>query len=265
MAGLAAAAVLCAAGVAAYAAILQARRPLRALYRARAAEEDFIPAERIPERFRFSLLQVEDRFFFEHNGFSKLAIRDAIRLNFKARKVIAGGSTMSQQLVKNLYFRFHHNVFRKAAEVIITAAAERKLGKDRILEMYINIIYFGCGIYGLTHAARFYFGKEPEELTMNQMFLLACVVNAPTRGNPVEYPEVFERLRNKRVALLIRRGTIPDADAEAIKAHGAACLDEELRGADEVSRRFSQEVPMVNDRFGPRPDPDKFQIPRKRT
>lgn len=250
-----------AAGFLIYAAVLQAKRPLPRLYDARAAQDDFIPLDTVPGQLLHFLLQLEDDKFYEHHGFSKDGIRDAVRLNRTAGKIITGGSSITQQLVKNLYFHFEQSYLRKGTESIITLAAERKLGKKKILELYVNIIYFGNGIYGLTHAARFYFGKEPEQLTANQMFILTCTVNAPTRGNPVQYPEVFERIRNKRLNLLIRRGTISDEDAEMIRSHHADCLDEELRENDAFTQNYPREICIANYRFGPYADPSLVTIP----
>ena len=258
---LSAAAVVSAAGIILYASVLQARRPLRSLYSERTGQEDFIALDAVPPQFVHFILQTEDNEFYEHHGFSGPAIRDALLLNRNARKIVTGGSTMTQQLVKNLYFRFYQSYIRKAAEAVITLAAERKLGKKKILELYLNIIYFGNGIYGLTHASRFYFRKEPGQLTMNQMFLLACIVNAPTRGNPVQYPETFERIRNKRLGLLIRRGTISPEDAELIRSHRAECLDGELRENDAFTRQYPREICMANYRFGPCTDPDRVTVP----
>lgn len=120
-------------------------------------------------------------------------------MNYQAKKIVYGGSTITQQLAKNLYFRFTHNYLRKASEALIALLMERKLGKERILEMYANIIYFGNGVYGISDAVRFYFSKPVSDLTLNQMFMLACLPAIPTRGNPIQYPEVFERVRNRRL------------------------------------------------------------------
>ena len=156
------------------------------------------------------------------------------------------------QLAKNLYFRFTHNYLRKAAEILIALALERKLGKERILDFYINIIYFGNGVYGFSDAVRFYFGKPVSALTLNQMFLLACIPPIPTRGNPIQYPEVFERIRNRRLNYIRRKKEplISQAEAAEIFAHDSSCLDPELRKPDDFTRNYPQTIPLINERFG---------------
>ncbi len=204
--------LLCAALIT-YTGIIMLRRPLKGLYDMRSKEEDFCPLFSVPDQLIHFLLQIEDNEFFEHPGYSREGIRDAISLNLRSGSIQTGGSTISQQLVKNLYFRFHHSYLRKAAEFLIMLYAEKKLGKEKILEFYINIVYFGNGIYGFTHCARFYFGKKISDLTVNQMFMMACMLYAPTVGNPIQHPDVFERIRDKRLNLLVRRETISDEDA----------------------------------------------------
>lgn len=245
--------LLC-AGIAVYAFVLMKKRPPLALYEERRRQPDFIPLSQIPERMVRLLLEMEDNEFYSHRGFSPGEIRSAVKMNFRAKKVVYGGSTITQQLAKNLYFDFTHHHLRKAAELLIALEMERKLGKDRILELYMNIIYYGNGVYGISDAARFYFGKPVEELTVNQMFMFAVLPTWPTKGNPIQYPDVFERCRNKRLNHLMK--TKPDQvltreEADAIYACHADCLDPELRKPDDFTRSYPKEVPLINERFGP--------------
>lgn len=245
------------AGIVVYANILMLKRPFLRLYEMRKAEEDYCPVEKVPKLFIHFLLQIEDRYFYEHPGFLRENIRDAIALNLKAKKIISGGSTITQQLAKNLYFNFRKNYLRKAAEFIITLSIEKKMSKDEILDLYMNLIYFGNGLYGITDGCAFYFGKKPWELTTNQMFIMACAPYAPTKGNIFRYPEVFERIRNKRLDLLKKRGEISKEDEELIRSYRAAELDPELRKNDEFTLDYPDEVCLNNDRFGPKPVPER--------
>ena len=250
--------LVCAAGlycasVALYAFVLMRRRPLARLYAERAAQEDFCPLAELPDELVLDILLAEDADFYEHPGVIWSAVREAAWTNLRAGRILWGGSTITQQLVKNLYFRFRHSLARKAAELIITRAAERKLGKDKILELYLNIIYFGNGIYGIADAARFYFGKEVRSLTENQMLLLAFIPKAPTVGNPVQHPDVFERCRDRRLDALVRQKRMPAEKADGFRVWKADCLDPELRKNDEYTRNYPQDVVLVNERFGPNP------------
>ena len=241
------------AGISVYALVLMKERPPLALYEARKREADYLPLSAVPARQTELLVELEDSAFYTHRGVDPGEIRCAIHLNFGAKKIVYGGSTITMQLAKNLYFRFTHNYLRKTAEILIALALERKMGKERIRDFDINIIYFGNGTYGLSEAARFYFSKPASALTLNQMFLLACLPAIPTRGNPIQYPEVFERVRNRRLNYLLRekkKPLISQDEAAAIFANTASCLDPELRKPDEFTRSYPQTIPRINERFG---------------
>ena len=223
---------------------------------ARIAEDGqwrFPESDSVPYKFAVALIEFEDQYFTQHKGVNLFSLLRAVYGNIKSGKITSGGSTITMQLAKNLYFRFTHNYLRKTAEILIALALERKLGKERILDFYINIIYFGNGTYGLSEAARFYFSKPVSALTLNQMFLLACLPAIPTRGNPIQYPEVFERVRNKRLNYLLRekkKPLISQDEAAEIFANTASCLDPELRKPDEFTRSYPQTIPRINERFG---------------
>lgn len=241
------------AGVTGYACVLMLRRPPLKLYRSRSAQPDFLPLDQIPARQLELIVRQEDPNFYNHPGFDADGIRRAWQMNRRAGRIVCGGSTITQQLAKNLYLRFTRSYFRKAVELVIALALERRLGKDRILELYVNIIYFGNGVYGLSDAARFYFNKPARDLTLGQMVLLTILPSAPTACNPIQHPEAFRRLRDRRLPLLAEKDPpllSPDEAAD-IRARGAACLDPELRAPDDFTRSYPQTVPMVNARFGP--------------
>ena len=248
------AALLCAIP-AIYAFALIKKRPPRTLYERRAAQADFTPLSRIPPRQRELFLALEDNLFYTHRGFRLSYIRAALQKNLRAGKIVCGGSSITQQLAKNLYFRFTRSVMRKAAELFIAMALERSLGKERILEMYLNVIYFGNGVYGITDAAHFYFERSVSGLSLNQMFLLSCLPAIPTRGNPVQHPEVFARNRNQRLSRLMEKEprVFTEEEAASIRSHEAACLDPDLRKPDGYTQSYPQTIPQVNERFGPSP------------
>ena len=245
------------------AGLLLWKRPLLRLYQECTEEADFCPLSSVPDQLLHFLLQIEDDEFFEHRGYTLPGIRDAIQINLQSGRIRTGGSTISQQLMKNLYFQFHHSYFRKATEFLLTLYAERKLGKEKILEFYINIVYYGNGIYGCTHAARFYFCKKMEDLTVNQMFMMACMLYAPTVGNPIQHPDVFERIRDSRLHDLTNRKIpgISEADAALIRSFHADCLDPELRAGDAFTDNYPRDVRLQNDRFGPYPEKNRVTIP----
>ena len=241
------------AGVAGYAFYLMGKRPIDEMYEKRSAQPDFVALKDIPERFVQLIVESEDETFYSHKGFNAEGIRAAAKLNRRVGKIAAGGSTITQQVAKNLYFRFEHSYLRKATELVIALEAERKLGKDKILELYLNIIYYGNGVYGVGDAARFYFDREPKDLTFNQMFMLAILPVVPTRGNPIQHPEAFERFRNKKVDWFLSPSheAITQEEAERILARPADCLDPDLRKPDEFTENYPQYITLTNERFGP--------------
>ncbi len=239
---------------------LMKERPLEMLYEKRAADKDFVPLSEIPERMVLFLLETEDPGFFRHPGYMIVNICDAVKTNLREKRIVAGGSTITQQLVKNLYFRFTKNFIRKAAELLISLQAEKRLGKNRILEMYLNTAYFGNGVYGISDAARFYFGRDVRGLSVNQMFILACMSHAPTKGNPIQHPDAFERTRDMQLKSFVK-GPDPllnEDEAKLISSYHADCLDPDLRRADEWTRNYPQDAVLVNERFGP------FSVPSYR-
>ena len=244
--------VLLAAGILLYAFILEKKRPLIRIYEERAAEDDFAPYDSIPPLYIYYMLQIEDDRFFDHPGYSVDAIKEAWRINREKKRVVAGGSSLTQQLIKNLYFSFRHYYLRKAAEVVLAVMAEKKLGKRKILELYVNTAYFGFGVYGITDAARFYFGKELKDLSLNQIFIFACLLYAPTKGNPIEFPKAFETIRNRRMKYLRNENKITEEDAAQILQYDRNLLDPELRLSDGFTRNYPKDVPMENERFGPK-------------
>ena len=246
-------ALLACAGMAGYAFVLMRKRPLLALYESRRRQPDFLPIGQIPPWLIQLIVRQEDPNFYTHPGFDIEAIRKNWRTNKCEGRIVLGASTISQQLAKNLYLRFTRNYLRKTVELLIALALERRLGKTRILELYVNIIYYGFGIYGIANATRFYFDKSVSDLSFNQMVMLAIIPSAPTTGNPIQHPEVFERLRNGYLVRFTEEAPplISRAQAEDILGRRATCLDPELRAPDDFTRSYPSVVPMINERFGP--------------
>jgi monofunctional biosynthetic peptidoglycan transglycosylase len=123
----------------------------------------------------------EDWAFYQHNGFDWEQIRGAIEKNLKAGRFARGGSTITQQVVKNVYLSNEKTLWRKVQEAVLTVRIERRLAKARILEIYLNIAEFGEGLYGIGPAARHYFSKSPSELTAKEGAFLAMLLPSPVK------------------------------------------------------------------------------------
>lgn len=234
-------------------AVLLYRRPIRSLYQKRAALPDFCSLEQVSDKFVEFLLLAEDDMFYRHNGISIPALRTALRLFVANRTIIIGGSTITQQLIKNLYFEFHPTAMRKLTEMIMALAIEKILSKQEIFTFYINIIYYGCGNYGIYRASEYYFHKPAKELDFSQSFLLTRILNGPTFQNPLMHPDVYRKFRDLRVANWKRRGILSEKEAELLLSYPPEKPDPELREPTDEPQKFVR-APWINERFGPQTD-----------
>lgn len=156
------------------------------------ANPDFTPYHKIPFSLRSAVMAAEDNGFLSHKGFSTSHIRGALIENMKAGRVVRGASTISMQLAKNLFLSPERTLSRKLEEALITVALEQHLDKRRIMEIYLNIIEWGDGIYGIGPAARYYFGKRPAELSPVEAAFLASIIPRPR----IWRPDPLSRLSN---------------------------------------------------------------------
>ncbi|MFA5180194.1 MAG: biosynthetic peptidoglycan transglycosylase [Syntrophales bacterium] len=142
---------------------------------------EYIPLRSMPQSVVPAVITAEDGGFFKHRGFSTLPIRDSFVENLKAGRVVRGASTITMQLAKNLYLRPERTFSRKFEESFITMALEQTLTKERIMEIYLNIIEWGDGIYGIGPAAQYYFNKSAIELTPVESAFLASIIPYPRK------------------------------------------------------------------------------------
>ena len=170
-----------------------------------------VPASRISPHLKEAVLVSEDLEFFSHDGFSTHEIRVAIREAIEEWKPPRGASTITQQLAKNLWLSPSRSPMRKAREVILTKQLERHLGKERILELYLNVVEFGPGVYGAEAAARRYFGKPASALGPREAAMLAAALPRPSQWHPgvesASYARRVDRIRRlmQQVTFLDRR------------------------------------------------------------
>ncbi|MDZ7290551.1 MAG: transglycosylase domain-containing protein [candidate division KSB1 bacterium] len=149
--------------------------------------KSYVPLSRISPNFQKALLAAEDGEFYSHHGIDKIAIvRSAIFRGFK------GSSTLTQQLVKNLFFSFRREWLRKIKEILISFQLESTFTKEQILEAYCNLVWFGGSAYGVEDAARQFFGKSAATLTLTEAAMLAAIINSPTKLNPFSHYEAAQ-------------------------------------------------------------------------
>ncbi|MTI65293.1 MAG: hypothetical protein FH753_01690 [Firmicutes bacterium] len=144
------------------------------------ANENFVSIENIPKDFLDAIVAIEDHRFYKHAGIDFISVGRALMTNVISDGTVSGGSTITQQLSKNMFFSFEKKYTRKVAEAIVALKLENKLSKKEILELYVNIIYFGNGNYGIKEASNNYFDVEPKDLTMEQSIIIAGLPQAPS-------------------------------------------------------------------------------------
>lgn len=176
-----------------------------------------VPLASVPKIFTDSLLAVEDQRFYQHSGIDFRAILRSAWRNLVAKSVVEGGSTLTQQLAKNMFLSSERTYTRKFTEAITALRIEGKYSKDEILELYINQIYFGEGVWGIQNASQMYFGKDIQNVTLDEAALLAGLPKAPTHYSPYKNLEKASQRRNLVLKLLYDQGQIKkDAYDQAI-------------------------------------------------
>ncbi|BCS55436.1 biosynthetic peptidoglycan transglycosylase [Geobacter sp. SVR] len=183
---------------------------------------DFTPYRKIPFSLISAVMVAEDLGFFSHRGFSKTGIRDSLIENLKAGKVVRGASTISMQLAKNLFLSPERTLSRKLEEALITVAIEQSLDKRRILEIYLNIIEWGNGIYGIGPAARYYFGKSPQQLSPRESAFLASIIARPKDWRPDPFSRLGQGWQEYLRVILCRMYRMGAADVEDLLIAGVS-------------------------------------------
>ncbi|WP_319024892.1 transglycosylase domain-containing protein [Nisaea sediminum] len=190
-----------------------------------------VAADKLPESLVQALVATEDRRFFSHFGIDPISIARAAMINLQAGRTVQGGSTLTQQLAKNVFLSAERSYSRKIQELLLSFWLEHRFSKQEILAIYLNRVYFGAGAYGVDAAARKYFGRPVEDLTPYQSAMLIGLLKAPSRYNPAVDRELSEG-RTKQVLLnMADAGYLTEAEALRIASKPAA-----IRGAAGVSR-----------------------------
>jgi penicillin-binding protein 1A len=184
-------------------------------------KRDPVPLSRVPEHLKTALLTTEDRRFYEHSGFALKGILRAVIQNMRRGRFAQGASTLTQQLAKTLFLTPRKTLSRKLREAILAIQLERRYTKDEILTLYLNQIYFGSGAYGVASAARVYFGKPVQDLTLAQCALIAGLPKGPSRYSPLINPELALKRREVVLRQMLATGAIDNREYQA-------ALDEKL-------------------------------------
>ncbi|MGB4984864.1 MAG: biosynthetic peptidoglycan transglycosylase, partial [Erysipelotrichaceae bacterium] len=163
-----------------YAKATLSNHPIEEVVKEQRANKDYVTLDMVNKDFVNAVVSVEDRYFYQHNGINIVSMAKALFLNVSNKEIVTGGSTISQQLVKNIFLTQDQTFERKIAEIFITLKLENIYTKDEILELYINNNYYGDGFYGIKQASIGYFHKSPSSLDLAHSSLLAGLPNAPS-------------------------------------------------------------------------------------
>lgn len=179
---------------------------------------NFVSIDDVPKYYQEAIIAVEDHRFKEHGAIDIISIGRAIVSNVQAKELNEGGSTITQQVAKNLYFINEKNfVYRKIAEIFLSFDLEDNYSKDEILELYFNTIYFGEGYYGIKEASKGYYEKEPKDLSLYEATLLAGVPNAPSVYAPTINPDLAKSRQGKVVRSMVEYGYLSQEEADQIQ------------------------------------------------
>jgi penicillin-binding protein 2A len=174
---------------------------------------EYVEIGDIPKHVQNAFIAVEDKRFYEHNGIDLRSIGRALYKDFLAGRKVEGGSTITQQLAKNVFLSQDKTILRKTKEAIIAINLERRYSKEKILEMYLNQVYFGHGAYGIQAAAKYYFNKNVSDLTIDEAALLAGIPKAPSTYSPILHPEKSKERRNIVLDLMEKQKMISAKEA----------------------------------------------------
>ena len=185
------------------------------------------PYGAIPAALKKAVVASEDANFYSHEGVDYEAIREAITTDWRKGKFVRGGSTITQQLAKNLFLTREKTLIRKVKEIVLARRMDDALSKSRILELYLNVVELGPMVYGVGHAANYYFGKHPSALTVRECAFLASMLPGPKVYNPYRRMDrVMQRsdriLRRMAAARMISREEYDTAKAEIPNLAGLA-------------------------------------------
>jgi penicillin-binding protein 1A len=179
---------------------------------------DYVPYGQIPGTVINAVIATEDRNFFHHFGIDPWGLLRAMWVDLRSRKMVQGGSTITQQLAKNVFLTPDRKLKRKLQEMVLALELEHRFSKQQILTIYLNRVYMGAGNFGIDAASRRYFGHSVREATLNESAILVGLLKAPTRYAPTSNPDLSERRATQVLLNMVDAGYLTQTQANAAKA-----------------------------------------------
>ena len=186
-------------------------------------KNDFVELSNISDYVKNAIVSIEDKNFYNHKGFDYLRIAKAMFVNLKSKKIKEGASTISQQYIKNLYLTFDKTWERKIQEALLTLELETHYSKNEILEGYLNTIDFGAGNYGIKEASKYYFNKEPKDLTLAEASIIVGIPKNPSYYNPIAH---YENAKDRQKDVL------------------SSMVKNKLISTDEMNKAYNEELKL---------------------
>ena len=180
------------------------------------SKENYTELKDLPDFYKNAVIAVEDRRFYKHGPIDPIAIARAVFVNIKSWELQEGGSTITQQLAKNIYFTQEKSALRKVAEMYMAYEIERNCDKDTILELYLNTSYFGDGYYCVKDASEGYYGKEPKDMNRNEASMLAGIPNAPSAYCPTKHLNLAKQRQVQVLDKMVKYKFITEQDKTEI-------------------------------------------------
>jgi len=180
---------------------------------------DYIPFNQLPKDLINGVVATEDRNFFHHFGVDPKGLARAMYTNFRARRMVQGGSTITQQVAKNVFLTSERTLKRKLQEMLLAFKLEKRYSKQEILTIYLNRVYMGAGNYGVDSAAKRYFGHSVREISLSESAILVGLLKAPTRYAPTNNPDLSEKRATQVLFNMKDAGYLTQAQMDAAKAN----------------------------------------------
>ena len=207
---------------------------------------DQVRLSELPDYVPNALIAIEDHRFRSHFGVDPVSLLRAAVLNFTAGHVVQGGSTITQQLAKNLFLKPERTYSRKAQELVLALWLETKYSKDEILQLYLNRVYYGSGATGIEKAAQVFYHKSAVELTLTEAATLAGVLKAPSNYNPIAHPEASEARANLVINAMVDADFISEGEADrAINSPATVVASDYIPATQYVVDWISEQLPEM--------------------
>ena len=192
------------------------------------SDENYTKLEDMSEFYKDAVIAVEDRRFYEHGAIDPIALARAVYSNIKAKELREGGSTITQQLAKNIYFTQEKSALRKIAEFFMAFEIEKECDNNTILELYLNTSYFGDGYYCVADASEGYYDKKPIDMNRNEASMLAGIPNAPSAYCPTKHLKLAKQRQIQVLDKMVKYNFINEDEKEKILQESNAVVEKTI-------------------------------------